>query len=189
MHCRVSSHQMHDHIQNQGHILSAHAHSSRFLLNMTTKGLCLLQHVLYLCSWVQVLLYAIEDFEFADFLHLAVFHTRNRFAESPLGISPRIWNSQPPADPILLTPVHRLLPDNYTTARDHVSRHGKRKCKVFVPHKPEVQPVTEAEVKLATSPQMEKWLKMMQSGGIVHLTVQTSAMHAMQLFTGHLEHP
>ena len=114
-------------------------------------------------------MYAIEDFEFADFLHLTIFHTSNRFAESPLGTSPRSWDCQPPAEPILLTPVHHFLPDNYTAARNHISRREKRKCKVPVPVKPEVQSVAKAEIKLATSPQMEKWLKMMQTGGTVLL--------------------
>lgn len=113
---------------------------------------------------VQVLLYAVEDFEFADFLHLALFHTSNRFAQSPLGISPRSWDRQEPAEPILLTPMHRFLPDSYNAARDHVSRRERRKSRVVLPVKPD-SPVEEIELKQATSPQMEKWLHMLQKGG------------------------
>ena len=117
---------------------------------------------------VQVLLYAVEDFEFADFLHLAIFHTSNRFAQSPLGISPRSWDHQEPAEPILLTPMHRFLPDSYNAARDHISRRERRKSRVVIPVKPD-SPVEEIELKQATSPQMEKWLHMLQKGGVIRI--------------------
>lgn len=118
---------------------------------------------------MQVLLYAVEDFEFADYLHLAIFHTSNRFVESPLGISPRSWDHQGPAVPIHWTTVHRFLPDSYVAARHHISRREQKKSRATVSGIINVETDADKEIGQATCPQMEKWLQMMQKGGTYHL--------------------
>lgn len=121
---------------------------------------------------MQVLLYALEDFEFADYLHLAIFHTRNRFVESPLGVSPRSWDQQGPAAPVVWTTVHRFLPESYAAARNHVSRRQKHKSRATVSGIVDIEADLGGDVEPATSPEIEKWVQMMQKGGEITLCLE-----------------
>ena len=112
-----------------------------------------------------------EDFSFADFLHLAVYHKRDIFAPSPVGVSPRTWNSDS-MHPALSRPAQHL-PDCSAASSNHrhtrVSRRspiGAKMALAGTENGEKAKNDTEAErVRSIEVPEMEKWAKLLQSGG------------------------
>ncbi len=134
-------------------------------------------------SHLQVLLYALEDFSFADFIHLAVFHKRDMFAASPIGISPRTWNPDSALNPILCTP-HQCLTDPDFPAKKHrlMSRASRRYpdgANLALVRGADGKDGVDAEagvLSLLEVPEMEKWAKLLQSGGLTFVTPMASAV-------------
>ena len=115
-----------------------------------------------------------EDFSFADFVHLAVYHKRDNFALSPIGVSPRVWNPES-MHPALLRPTQQL-PDGDATASNHRSRRTFRQSPVDAKSaQRDIENSEKARLDAETErlrsievPQMEKWAQLLQSGGSPH---------------------
>ena len=111
-----------------------------------------------------------EDFSFADFIHLAVYHQRDNFALSPVGISPRSWNSDS-LHPVLST-SHQQLSENHFPSNSHSNSRAARRspdgAKMAQADTVEKAKV-DAEMERLRSikvPEMEKWAKLLENGGM-----------------------
>ena len=113
----------------------------------------------------QVLLYAMEDFSFADFIHLAVYHQRDIFAPSPVGMSPRTWHSDS-LHPVLSTP-HQQLSEAHFSSSSHKASKAARRAKIAHADTVEKAKLDAEMERLRTIkiPEMEKWAKLLQNGG------------------------
>ena len=115
-----------------------------------------------------------EDFSFADFMHLAVYHKRDIFAPSPIGVSPETWNPES-MHPALSKPT-QPLPDENAVASTHRSLRavrqspiGANSAQVEIGNVETAKLDAEAERLLSIEvPEMEKWAKLLQSGGVLH---------------------
>ena len=115
-----------------------------------------------------------EDFSFADFMHLAVYHKRDTFAPSPVGVSPRTWNPES-MHPALSRPS-QPLPDDSAAASYHTSRRAVRRSPVGAKPAPvDVESSEKARLDAETErlrsievPEMQKWVQLLQSGGLSH---------------------
>ena len=115
-----------------------------------------------------------EDFSFADFMHLAVFHKRDIFAACPIGVSPRTWNPES-TYPALPRPTQQL-PDDTAAANNHRSRRavgrspvGAKPASVDIDNSEKARLDAETErLRSIEVPQMEKWAQLLQSGGLPH---------------------
>ena len=115
-----------------------------------------------------------EDFSFADFMHLAVYHKRDIFAPSPVGVSPRTWNPET-VHPALSRPS-QPLPDDSAAASYYTSRRAVRRSPIGAKLAPGDGESSEkarldAETERLRSieiPEMEKWAQLLQSGGLSH---------------------
>ena len=113
-----------------------------------------------------------EDFSLADFIHLAVYHKRDLFAASPLGISPRSWHTRN-IHPTLSTP-HQRLPDNHMSSggdwrskRPRSSPRGAKMTDTDAADAERAKLDAEVErVRLMEIPQMQKWAQLLQNGGV-----------------------
>ena len=119
---------------------------------------------------MQVLLYAMEDFSFADFIHLAVYHKRDLFAASPVGISPRTWNPHGLIDSVLSTPHHKLSAPEFPARSLRASRASRHFRDGIRLGQDEARGNgrkgdESGEVSLMRVPEMEKWAKLLESGG------------------------
>ncbi|KAL3143617.1 hypothetical protein ABBQ38_002414 [Trebouxia sp. C0009 RCD-2024] len=122
---------------------------------------------------VQVLLYAMEDFSFADFIHLAVFHKRDIFAPCPVGLTPRTWNSNS-LHPALTT--SHLLSEQHDGSSRGRPRHsrasrqspvGAKAAHVDTEDNEKVKlDAEEKRLRSVEIPEMQKWAKLLQSGGL-----------------------
>ena len=120
---------------------------------------------------LQVLLYALEDFSFADFIHLAVYHRRDMFAASPVGISPRTWNPDSFLSPVLTTPHQRLSDPDFPARNLRASRASRRGPDlVLATHSVggnDLENADEAErLRCIEIPEMVKWAKLLENGGM-----------------------
>lgn len=115
-----------------------------------------------------------EDFSFADFMHLAVYHKRDIFAPSPIGVSPRTWNPES-MHPALSRPTQQL-PDDTAAASYHRSHRafrqspiGANPASVDIENSKKARLDAESErLRSIEVPQMEKWAQLLQSGGLPH---------------------
>lgn len=128
-------------------------------------------HQVWLCS--QVLLFAMEDFSFADFLHLAVYHKRDIFAPSPIGVSPRTWNPEI-MHPALSRPPQQLS-DHIATSSNHRpsralkhSMAGTKSGHADTGNSEKARLDAEAErLRSIEVPEMKKWTSPLQNGGML----------------------
>ena len=115
----------------------------------------------------QVLLYAMEDFSFADFIHLAVYHRRDMFAASPVGISPRTWNPDSFLNPVLSTPHQRLSDPEFPARNLRASRASRRGPDLVLATQSAGENDDEAErLRCIKIPEMVKWAKLLEHGGM-----------------------
>jgi len=116
---------------------------------------------------LQVLLYAMEDFSFADFIHLAVYHRRDMFAASPVGISPRTWNPDSFLNPVLSTPHQRLSDPDFPARNLRASRASRRGPDLVLATQSDGENDDEAErLRCMEIPEMVKWTKLLENGGM-----------------------
>ncbi len=120
---------------------------------------------------LQVLLYAMEDFSFADFIHLAVYHRRDMFAASPVGISPRTWNPDSFLNPVLTTPHQRLSDPDFPAKNLRASRASRRGADLVLATQSDGgkydEDDDEAEcLRCIEIPEMVKWAKLLENGGM-----------------------
>ena len=113
-----------------------------------------------------------EDFSFADFIHLAVYHKRDIFANCPVGVTPRTWNSDN-LHPALSKP-HRLLSQQHATSSKGRARHSRASRQSPVgtklAHVDSEKAKLDAEAERLRSveiPEMQKWAKLLQNGGAI----------------------
>ncbi|KAL3134064.1 hypothetical protein ABBQ32_008493 [Trebouxia sp. C0010 RCD-2024] len=123
---------------------------------------------------VQVLLYAMEDFSFADFIHLAVYHKRDIFAPCPVGVTPRTWNSNS-LHPALTTPPQQLSEQHNAPGRGRPRHSGASRQSPVGAELAHVDTGDSETAKLDAEeerlrkieiPEMQKWAKLLQSGGL-----------------------
>lgn len=119
----------------------------------------------------------------ADFIHLAVYHKRDIFAASPVGISPRTWDPDS-MHPALATP-HQQLSDSHSPQRAgraawhspvgaktaHADMLDSEQAKIDA----DMERVRKMEI-----PEMEKWAQLLQNGGVLLVV-----LHICCLFVGH----
>lgn len=113
-----------------------------------------------------------EDFSFADFIHLAVFHKRDIFAPCPVGLTPRTWNSNS-LHPALTT--SHLLSEQHDGSSRGRPRHsrasrqspvGAKAAHVDTEDNEKVKlDAEEKRLRSVEIPEMQKWAKLLQSGG------------------------
>ncbi|DBA75340.1 hypothetical protein WJX77_001634 [Trebouxia sp. C0004] len=120
---------------------------------------------------LQVLLYALEDFSFADFIHLAVYHRRDMFAASPVGISARIWNPNSFLNPVLTTPHQRLSDPDFPARNLRASRASRRGPDLISAAQLDGgnngENADEAErLRCVEIPEMVKWATLLENGGL-----------------------
>ena len=116
---------------------------------------------------LQVLLYAMEDFSFADFIHLAVYHRRDMFAASPVGISPRTWNPDSFLNPVLTTPHQRLSDPDFPARNLRASRASRRGPDLVLATQSDGENDVETEpLRCMEIPEMVKWTKLLENGGM-----------------------
>lgn len=122
-------------------------------------------------AWLlQVLLYAMEDFSFADFIHLAVYHRRDMFAASPVGVSPRSWNPNSFLNPVLTTPHQRLSDPDFPVRNLRASRASRRGPDLVLATQPDGGKDGESDdaerLRCIEIPEMVKWAKLLENGGV-----------------------
>lgn len=118
-----------------------------------------------------------EDFSFADFIHLAVYHKRDMFAPAPVGVPLRTWNpdSMHPA----LSRPYQQLSDQHGAGSNCRPRHSRASRQSPVGVTPAHVDTWDSEkVKLEAEadrlrsieiPEMQKWAELLQSGGALQL--------------------
>lgn len=128
-----------------------------------------------------MLLYALEDFSFADFIHLAVYHQRDMFAASPVGKSLRSWNPDSSLNPVLSMPHQRLSDHGFPSKNHRASRKFRHGASLALDKGTDggkhVEHAAEAEaLKVVEVPEMQKWAKLLENGG-VRLVTKSLSQH------------